>query len=213
MAWTRRTELAELMDDPSCTRGELRRALCFLRWLNRVSLAPRILAHRSRPGRVLDVATGGADIPAYMRRRGVARLAVGLDKNPAILELARDLSPDVHLVRADCSRLPFAGRSFDTAVCHLFFHHLNEEDCVALLREMSRVARSVVVLDLSRNRWLHVLVWVLTRFSRSRLARFDGPLSVRRSYTVPEVKRMLDRSGIEARVERALFWRWTLRLE
>jgi len=212
MSFSRRVDVPELMDDPSCPVEEVHEALVFLGWLNRVSLARRILARDARPGRVLDVATGGADIPAYLKRRGVARWAVGVDNNPTILGVAGRLSPEVVRVRADGFQLPFADKSFDTAVCHLFFHHLTESQCVDLVRELDRVARSVLVFDLSRSRWLYGVVWLLTRLWGNRLTRHDGPLSVRRSFTVSEVRKLITQAGIPVQVRRHPFWRWSLRM-
>ena len=212
MTWTRRPDLHELMDDPSCSPGELRRALRFLAWLHRVSLARRILTRSVRPGRILDVAAGGADVLTHMHRRGVANPAVALDRNPEILKVAGDLSPGVLRVQADCFRLPFGEKTFDTAFCHLLFHHLEPGDCATLLGEMERVAKRVVVFDLARSRWLHGLVWLLTRFSGSRLASHDGPVSVRRSYTVREAGAILREARLEGQVTRHVFWRWSMRV-
>jgi ubiquinone/menaquinone biosynthesis C-methylase UbiE len=215
MDFSRRAEnLTELMDEPGCEPGEVRKALLFLERLNRIGGSHRILAREVRrlnggPGRVLDIGTGGGDVPAVLLRSGSASLAVGLDTNPAILDQARNLSPRVPLVRADAFQLPFPDQSFDTVVCHLFFHHLDEDQCVALLMEMVRVGKSVVVMDLARSRWLYVLVTVLGWFSGNRLSRHDGPVSVRRAYTTKEIQRICTRAGVNAKIKQHPFWRWT----
>jgi hypothetical protein len=217
MSWDRRADLEELMDDPACSPSEVREALIFLRRLNGLSFARRIVAgelrHLGRDGdgriRLLDVATGGADFPEFFQRQGLAGLAVGLDKNAGILSQAGQISPGITLVQADCFRMPFADKAFDAAVCHLFFHHLNEDEFVAMLREMDRVAQAVVVLDLMRSRWLYLLVGFLAWLGRNRLARHDGPVSVRRAYKIEEVSRLIARAGVPARIRKHPFWRWS----
>ena len=208
--WPRETEAEEIMERPNLPREELRHALVVLARLNRLFLSRRMLAARVRPGRVLDVATGGADIPEYLRQRGIAQTATGIERSEDVVSIARELSVGVHLARADALRLPFADRAFDTATAHLFFHHLNEDECVAVLREMSRVARRVVVLDLERSRVLYLFLWVVLLFSGNAITRHDGPLSVRRSWTKREVRQLAERAGVRATVSSAGPCRWVL---
>ena len=209
-SWPRETEAEEIMERPDLPREELRHALVVLGRLNRWFLSRRMLAARVRPGRVLDVATGGGDIPEYLRRRGIARFATGIERSKDVVMLARELSPGVDLACADALRMPFADRAFDTATAHLFFHHLNDDECVAVLREMARVARRVVVLDLERSRVLCGFLWVVLWFSGNRITRHDGPLSVRRSWTKREVRELAARAGVRATVSSAGLYRWVL---
>ena len=216
MSWNhRRRDLEELMDGPGCSDEEIRGALVFLRRVNGWSFARRLLDREmmgvceAPAGRILDVATGGADLPAHLKRHGSVRLAVGLDKSGVILSHAQELSPGVTLVRADCFRMPFPDKAFDAVVCHLFFHHVDEREFVALLREMDRVAKSLVVLDLARSRWLYALVKVLVGLFGNRLTRYDGPVSVQRSYTAPEVRDLARRAGVAVTVKKLPLWRWS----
>ena len=210
IAFPRETEREEIMERPDLPREELRRALGVLARLNHWFGSRRMLAGRVRPGRLLDVATGAADIPAYLRRRGLARFAIGVERNESVLALARELSPGVTLAKADALRLPFADRAFDTATAHLFFHHLSEDECVVVLREMTRVARRVVVMDLERSRLLYAFLWFVLLFSGNAVSRHDGPLSVRRSFTKQEIERLAERAGVRVRVSRAGPYRWVL---
>src|SRR6476660_5572180 len=91
-----RERIPELMDDPGLDPGEHRRALAGLARLNRVSGSADVLwpavakfARRASPGRavrVLDVATGAADVPVGLWRKAKAAgipLAVdGCDISP-----------------------------------------------------------------------------------------------------------------------------------
>src|SRR5688572_528643 len=90
------------MDDPDLDPASHRRALACLRRINRLSrsagmLWPPIRAVArtiaGRPARVLDVASGGGDVPIRLWQRARrARLPleiVGLDISPVAIDVAR----------------------------------------------------------------------------------------------------------------------------
>ena len=157
--------------------------------------------------RALDVGTGTADIPLALVKatgpwRSVAVTAV--DSRAEILDAARRVSPtladrdDVALSIADGRSLPFPDGAFDVAHASLVLHHLGEDDAVRFLRELARVAsRGVVINDLQRGflEWLGAWL-VLHVMTRNRFTLHDGPLSVRRAYTRPEVGRLLERARL-----------------
>src|SRR5262245_10491006 len=101
---TRRIVTPEHMDDPAATRDEQATALRFLRMVNaRLGGAQAAIRHLRRwshawpasaPIRILDVATGSADIPVAMARWARnARLRVhitAIDRHPVTLDLARE---------------------------------------------------------------------------------------------------------------------------
>jgi hypothetical protein len=91
-------------------------------------------------------------------------------------------------------------------------HHFSEEDAVRLLREMGRVTRqALIVNDLRRSPTALVLIWLITRFVRSRMTRYDGPLSVRRAFTLEEMRRLAHAAGLHgARVTPQPFFRQAL---
>lgn len=158
---------------------------------------------------VLDVGTGGADIPttllASARRAGRALTVTATDSRPEVLAAARAArpaivnAPGLRLEIADGRALPYSDGTFDVAHTSLVLHHLEPADVVGLLRELRRVARrGVVVNDLVRGRlaWLGALVLVRT-VATGRYTRNDGPLSVRRAYTRDELASMVHEAGLE----------------
>lgn len=112
---------------------------------------------RERPDRVLDVATGTADL-AVMAARAGARVT-GIDISANMLDRGREkvkalgLEGRIDLQRADGEALPFQDGSFDAAMAAFGvrnFEHLDRG-----LREMHRVLRPggrVLVLEFSRPR-------------------------------------------------------------
>jgi ubiquinone/menaquinone biosynthesis C-methylase UbiE len=211
----RLTDAVELLDgpldDPPTLAGNLRDLRRINRWLGGVRLSAdaidTIAAHRDSLT-VLDVGTGGADIPmallARAGKRGRGLSIVGIDSRPEILTAAVMATPAVaatsrlELHVGDGRSLPYSDGSFDVVHSSLVIHHLSEREAVALLREMVRVARlGVVVNDLDRTRLGWIGAWLIGHLlTRNRYTRFDAPLSVLRSYRASETRTLLRTAGL-----------------
>ena len=107
------------------------------------------------PTRVLDLATGTADVALAVARRNGEAQVVGLDPSEGMLEVGRRkvararLQQRVLLARGDARRLPFPDDSFDA--CAVAFGIRNVPGRAAALSEMRRVTRPggvVAVLEL-----------------------------------------------------------------
>jgi demethylmenaquinone methyltransferase/2-methoxy-6-polyprenyl-1,4-benzoquinol methylase len=107
-------------------------------------------------GRVLDVATGTADIALMIARRLPAVTVVGVDPSQEMLAqgakkiAAEGLSAQVSLRAGDAQALPFDDASFDAAT--IAFGIRNVPDRARGLREMARVLKpgaQLVVLELN----------------------------------------------------------------
>ncbi len=167
------------------------------------------------PIRVLDVATGSADIPVAMvtwaRKRKIRVVVTAVDNNPVAVREATALTqgyPEITVALGDAFALPFEDGSFDIVLCNKALHHFSEDDTVRLLREIDRVAAiGSIVTDLRRSWVAWVLISLLTRiFTRNKLTRHDGPLSVLRSYTRPELEALAEQAGLAGRVRKEPFW-------
>lgn len=200
------------LDDLSQLAGNLRDLRRVNHLLGGTSLSVRaIAAFRSPDGeplRVLDVGTGGADIPVALRRRWPGTspppLVTAVDSRPEVLQAALIAQPDlveetgIELALADGRALPYPSGSFDVAHASLVLHHLEPPDAIAFLRELGRVAsRGVVVNDLNRGRLRWLGAWLLSHvLTRNPLTRHDAPLSVRRAYRPAEMVRLLRLAGL-----------------
>jgi ubiquinone/menaquinone biosynthesis C-methylase UbiE len=90
--------------------------------------------------RVLDVACGtGVVSRAAADRVGRTGSVVGLDLNPAMLEVAGGIRSDIEWRQGDAANLPFGDSEFDAVLCQsaLFFF----PDVDAAVAEMVRVVR------------------------------------------------------------------------
>jgi SAM-dependent methyltransferase len=218
----------ELMELPCTDRGGLARALEDLAWINRwlggtrlvLDQLASLLTNLPAPIRILDVATGYADIPRAIarwgRRRGLRIQIEAIDAHAQILELARHAShayPEIHILQGNALDLPFPDGSCDVVLASLILHHTEGEAQARLLRELYRVARyAVVVNDLRRGRWPFLVTWVSLRLvSRNRIIHHDGPVSVRRGFLARELSALAREAGwVQARVSRRAFFRLAL---
>ncbi len=160
-------------------------------------------AHRTAT--VLDVGTGAADIPValvrWARRAGRRLRVLALDRGSATLAHARGVAaayPEIALLQGDALRLPVHPGSVDVVISAMTLHHLQPDEAVRYLAEIDTASRiGWLVNDLVRGRVAHRLVWATTHIlSRSAMARHDGPMSILRSYTPPEVVALCEKAGL-----------------
>jgi len=158
-----------------------------------------------RTATVLDVGTGAADIPValvrWARRAGRRLRVLALDRGSATLAFARGFAaayPEITLLQGDALRLPVRPGSFDVVISAMTLHHLQPDEAVRYLAEIDTASRiGWLVNDLVRGRVAHRLVWATTHIlSRSAMARHDGPMSILRSYTPPEVVAFCEKAGL-----------------
>lgn len=223
----------EEMDDVGLEPDAHKLALAGLARLNQISFsAPSIWRGLrnagafdgidSRPLRILDLATGGGDLPVYMglraRELNIPVSLIGIDRSEVALASARTLA-DRHGVAVEwacldlkCDPIPPA----DWITCSLFLHHLPDDQIVALMRSMAEAAsQGIIVNDLERsslNRWL---VWLGSRLvSRSLIVHRDSDRSVCASFTLEETALLLKAAGLngvrpERRFPCRFQWIWT----
>lgn len=165
---------------------------------------------------LLDVGTGGADIPVALladaRRRDRRLSIVAVDSRPEVIASALRLRPSLSRIEGLTlgvvpeSGLPYPDRAFDVAHCSLVVHHLERGEAIAFLGELGRVARrGVVVNDLDRS-WRHWLgARLVGSIAGSPYTRSDAPLSVRRAYRPSEQRGLLEAAGLRVVAERRGF--------
>ncbi|MFO0909840.1 MAG: methyltransferase domain-containing protein [Isosphaeraceae bacterium] len=212
-----RCRLPEIMDQPGLDPAEHVAALRGLGRINTISrtasavwnaIEPlaREAAARGETLRVLDVATGGGDVPIRLARRaahaGLALEVAGCDRSEEALRFAAENAHASRVSARFFTHDALAGplpEGFDVVTCTLFLHHLDENEATTVLARMAAAAaRLVVADDLIRNRLGHLLAWVGCHvLSTSRVVHYDGPLSVRSAFTLDEIERVASRAGLE----------------
>ncbi|MFG0262693.1 MAG: methyltransferase domain-containing protein [Novipirellula sp. JB048] len=199
----------ELMDDPALPRAEHELALAGLARLNRFSGVAGVMYRRlrglardrSRPLRVLDVASGAGDVPVHWARRakreGIEMQITALDISSVAIAAQQQRAAQAEVaIRSeqwDCLNQPLPS-GFDVVTCSLFMHHLDEAQATFLLRSMyAATDRAVVVCDLERSRLNLGLVGLAAHLlSRSRVVHTDAVLSVQGAYRRAEFRRLAE---------------------
>jgi ubiquinone/menaquinone biosynthesis C-methylase UbiE len=201
------------MDDLSRPEQEFAAAYRELKIINRTLGGVRAIERflpRAKRGinlLMLDVAAGACDVSEALLEKLPCRI-VTLDLNARGLKLADQSWPVV----ADALALPFRDGTFDVVMASLFFHHLSNDNCVQVLSQMWRIAKQrILVNDLHRHAVAYFSIRALTAlFSKSRMVRHDGPVSVLRAFRSSELLDIARRAGVPARVHRSFPYRLVL---
>ena len=208
----------ELLDhpdaDPAAVASSLRHIAVANRWfggwwavrrgLERVT---RRLGEPAARLTVLDVGCGAGDLAAkavvWGARRGLQIVPVGLERHRAAAGLAR--RQRILTLLGCAGGLPIRDKGVDIVLASQLIHHLAPEAIVAFCQAADRLARlGVVIADLRRSPWAMAGFWMGSRALGFDVAtRADGLTSVRRGFRPDELRQLLARAGVPARVERS----------
>jgi ubiquinone/menaquinone biosynthesis C-methylase UbiE len=179
-----------------------------------------LLRKTTRPLRIVDVGTGSGRLPLYLMRLAQRhKLQVHIypldlsARNLAVAQENINSNPAIHLVKADALALPFAENAIDYYLSSLVLHHFPPDELIQFLSESYRLAkRGIIMNDIVRGYLpLSAFRHIQPFFARHFLTRHDGILSIRRAYTVAELRELAQAAGIEnARAYSHLPWRMTL---
>jgi SAM-dependent methyltransferase len=212
----------ELLDAPDVDPALARRSLRDIMLANSLMGGARAVMHEldavvpflPKRATLLDVGTGLGDIPRRARevtaRRGITLDTIGLE---AAAWLAADGRSSMSAaVVGDGRALPFASHSVDVVICSQVLHHFFEDDAIALIRELNRVARvRVIVSDLLRSDLAIAGLWLFSFvLGFHPVSRRDGIVSIRRGFTPPELQSVVQAAtGTEPRIRQYLGFRVT----
>lgn len=226
MDLSRRSEMAELMDAEDLPLAEYNACLRDLAMVNRVtfthqaSLAFLQAATKDWPAgaeiSVLDLAYGHGDllraIGRWAAKRGfVARLS-GVDLNPRSALAARAANQsgaEIDYATGDVFTFTPA-RAPDFIVTSQFTHHLPDDAIIALLGRMEAMARhGWHIADLHRHWFAYYgFRWLCRIFGWHKIVRYDGTVSVARSFTRADWTRYLKAAGIVAEIRWHMMFRY-----
>jgi 2-polyprenyl-3-methyl-5-hydroxy-6-metoxy-1,4-benzoquinol methylase len=149
---------------------------------------------------VMDVGCGNAALLRNLwtraQRHGLSLQLVGCDFSSRALQLAesacgeQEIPIQLHEIDIRRKELPVQA---DVVVSTLFLHHFTEHDATNILRQLAAASRHLMLVeDLIRSRLGYALCRVgVNVLSRSRVVHHDGPQSVRASFTIHEMRRLL----------------------
>ncbi|MDI2033965.1 class I SAM-dependent methyltransferase [Paenarthrobacter nitroguajacolicus] len=199
----------EDMDRPGCDQRRLTRTYARFPVVNRLlSGWRRTYQRRIRPllaetghASLLDIGSGSGDVARglarWARRDGFVLEVTAIDPDERAFEFASHVGnkrvankADVTYRRAHSSELVAEGVAFDVVISNHILHHLDAQQFAGVLRDSELLTRHVALHnDLARSNVAYVLFmagfWPLG--FGSYIVK-DGLLSIRRSYTLAELK-------------------------
>lgn len=209
---SKKEQVARMFDGISGRYDLLNRLLSMgidIQW-RRVAL--RMLRERGIPGRVLDVATGTADLALALAADLPEAEVIGVDLSEGMLGVGRQkverngLRARVRLEQADAENLPFEAGSFDAVT--VAFGVRNFENLDKGLGELQRVLRPgghLMVLEFSRPT-SPLVKGLMNLYSRSLMPALGGWLSKDRAayaYLPASVQVFPEGDAFEERLQRA----------
>ena len=166
---------------------------------------------------ISDWGCGGGDALKAMadwgKQQNLPLQLTGVDAAPAAIAFARKETaayPNIHYLQSMVMSEELKPDQFDVVVSSLFTHHFEDDAWVALVKKMLACSRyGVIITDLHRH-WLlyYSLIAIFTVIIPNKMMRYDGPLSVKRSFKKHELINLLAQAGI---TRYKIQWKWAFR--
>jgi SAM-dependent methyltransferase len=213
-----RSNLPELMDAADLPLADYQDCLSDLAAVNQVTFThgPTLAFLRNATREwprgsqisILDLAYGHGDllraIGKWAERRGFEAALSGVDLNPRSRDAAiaaGGREPAIQYLTGDVFDYVPAQRP-DFIVTSQFTHHLPDDAIITLLRRMEAMAvRGWHIADLHRHWFAYYgFRWLCRLFGWHRIVRYDGTISIARSFVRADWERYLRAAGIAAQI-------------
>lgn len=231
---SRRANVNERMDSPDFSRQEVIDTFRFIEPVNRWFGGRRPLIsfferesrewERDRTYHLLDVGCGSGDIPValarWARRSGYRLRVNAIDNHPDTVRLAQQRCrdyPEIDVSWRNMSDL--RGENADYVLVSMLLHHFSDDEIPVVLAHLLAQCRcvetaschpKVIVSDLLRDPLAYLGTWLFS-LAASPVFRHDARLSVRKGFTVPELRRLLSNGSLcHYRLEAHFFYRFLL---
>lgn len=210
-----RSAANEQLDNLSLQGEPLYKALKSLNWINRwfgnkASSCKAIVAiyrKEKKPLHIIDLGCGGGDLALGMagalQKNNTPFSITGIDGNSHTLNYAQKKSAgfnEIYFMQADILSQQFKTVPCDVLFSSHFIYHFTEDGLVHFLKNnLPSVSSAVVFSELERSRLAAFLFrWVSFLLPISKMARQDGQLAIKRSFTRKEWLYILEKAGVQA---------------
>lgn len=218
-----RSTTPEIMDDLDLPNSEIAPVLAGLGKVNswfggHKSLIKALKRVPVRTGySISDWGCGGGDaliaISKWAAKNNLELKLTGIDAAPAAINFARSASAG--FTNIDYQLMDVISgindiKPSDIIISSLFTHHFDDENWVKLIQNMHLSAQKcILITDLHRH-WLlyYAVIGITHLFTRNKMVRNDGPLSVKRAFKKRELVALLKEAQI---VNYNLTWQWPFR--
>jgi len=197
----RNEQLTEFMDDPGCDLAKLNATYAQFRIVNGlISGWRRIYKRKIRPllkdgSTILDIGCGGGDLLFQLAKwtaaDGLSVQITGIEPDERAIHYLTtlDLPENVTVLQQTTSDLVQKGSKFDVVLSNHVLHHLDRPTLDHFLDDSLQLGRSLVLHnDICRNDLAYVGFLPSAVFFRNSFISPDGLRSIRRSFTMKELK-------------------------
>lgn len=203
----RSKSLMERMDDPHCDLEKLYQTYRRFQDVNRqLSQWNRLYKHILKPQltkwpnlSILDLGCGGGDVTHFLLKQaqqdGFTPKITGADPDARAIEFAQEHFKEDDLTFTDSSAKDLLENdaSFNIVISNHVMHHLEPSELLKFARIAKSLTTNLVLFnDIHRSDLAYLFFHIYTtgRFKNSFI-REDGLASIRRSYTVNELRVLL----------------------
>jgi 2-polyprenyl-3-methyl-5-hydroxy-6-metoxy-1,4-benzoquinol methylase len=211
---TTRSSEKEKIDDLNLHGEPLHKALKSLEWVNRwfgnhrsvVKAIHGIYKKEERPLSIVDLGCGGGDlalaVAKSLQKQKIEFTITGIDGNANTIAYAQKkciVFSEINFLQFDILKKDFNIQPCDILISSHFMYHFTGEGLVNFLKSnLSAISTAFIFSELKRNRF----AMRLFKFSHfllplSKLAKEDGLLAIKRSFSEKEWLAILQQAGID----------------
>ncbi len=207
-----RSDKQEQLDNLSLQGEPLHKALKSLGWINkwfgnhRSTIKAILNVYKEqKPLKIIDLGCGGGDlilaIAKVLRKKKVNFSIIGIDGNNSSLKYAGEKCAgfeEITFQQADILHPSFTSAPCDVLITSHFIYHFPEPELIGFINnKLTNVSTAFICSELERSR-LALFLFKLTGFLLpvSKLAKQDGELAIKRSFTKKEWLSILMQTNI-----------------
>jgi ubiquinone/menaquinone biosynthesis C-methylase UbiE len=166
----------------------------------------KILKKGIRSGNVLDIGTGSGLLAIELAKaKGCDFDIIAVDISENMIKKAKDnakrcgVADRIKFMVGTAAALPFADNSFDLVISYASLHHWFKP--VNVFDEVARINKATghsIIRDNKRvyqNPVWKAIIWSISRFMNRR-HRENWPKVIQASYTIPEIRKILNQSKL-----------------